>query len=398
MLKKIILAGVSIIAAVVGLLIYWSASNMGPLEDRPAGPGPVPLQSGSDEDVEMLQIGTIESGAAGELTVETGRTEDITFVRPIEDGVLRTSFAKRIRGTEGVFQVSKPRYELLYDNGSVIRLTAEVGSVPIDTTGGLPEAGALEDSVRIEVYDRSELTDVQAKPKPDELELLVELDRLDFEREFSRISSPGRVRITSDYLKLTGTDLAFQYDQINNRLQHLQVRRVEQLAVAGDALAPPTRDDDEPSPSDTHEDTARQPTGVSSADIGESSAAISESSAKIGPTYRLTIDNQVVVHSGQQRLAAETIEVMINLDFSSKALGTSQTSAAKDTTTAQAASKSADRPDKPVTWTRLTCQGPLQLTLAQRQPDKPTKRMEVTLWDCRPSCGKMNSSYCRPTE
>jgi len=209
----------------------------------------------------------------------------------------------------------------------------------METPGKLPESGWLDGHVRIEWFRNNKKS--QALPEP---EMRVELERVNFHREFSRIHAPGRVTISSAIFNASGRQLTIQYDQLRSRVAELELRHLDKLTYLSDP-----------------QDVASDPENKVAS---ETASAKKTKKSKEGSVYRLSLVDQIVIHQGENRIEADRIEVLVSNLFSTRR------AKAKPLDDKDSAASS-DSEKEPPTLTTLTCSGPLRLV-----PVDPSEEIE----------------------
>ena len=358
MLKRIILAAVTMLCAIVALLIYRQATHQTKPEfsDEVADQQTAPATGPADgKRINMIDVGQETS---------VGRIESPVYIRRDQQGrpTHVFSFKRRIAGSETMLEVTQPWMRIYTSYDRVIEITANTGSVAItDLASEMPKHGSLDGDVRIIAYAKGRRiaakTPPKAQPDPDEpAELLVKLEQIQFEQEFSRISGAGGVTIRSAQLCADGSDLTLQYDQLNQRLAELEVRHVSKLYLSDreGKTKEPTAQEKDPTKEQVDEQIAEDEPSV---------------------VYRLTLTDDVVISRGAEELTADRIEVLA--DFSQEQGGSVRSdfsgeddSRTNDDTAPSATATAAptygdleNMPLDPENMVAITCKGPLRLNV-----------------------------------
>jgi len=330
MAKRVILVVASLFIVCLVLLIYRRASMN--LVSAP-GEGEV-MEAFDDPDFGRGDVGKIGIGPDG-LAIENA--EGFNFVKP---GKYKIEFTRRLSSDEGNLVFSEPRVELYGKNQQVVEITADAITIPsdefADLQNQLPNTGSLEGDVQIKLSRR----DI------DDAELFVKMEGVDFRREFSRIVSSGAVDIKAVDFEALGSDLTLQYDQVNDQLQELELRNLKKLRLSAELLNTPSKkksvltkpDDEQPTTPDR------------------------QAKSKF-TTYRLTLSDNVVIDQKEQRMLAETIEVLACIDASQTARDRSVVKEEVDNEDTTVISKQDITDD--TEYVELTCDGPMRIATVQ---------------------------------
>ncbi len=333
MAKRIILVSATLLCVILCLLIYRQTTrDFAPPVERFNVSVDEPSPSKPGGNVEMIKTGDIGVGAI----------QGPRYVTRDEDGRVTREFGfyERLSSLEGIFEISKPWVKFHGKDGRIIVITAPLGSMPLEFVDGQlqePARGSLKGGVRIEIYGPSEQGPgeaVSAEKKEQSVEYLVELDQVDFEREFSQLVSTGRVTVSGRDMSVAGSNLSLQYDQLNERLQMLEMAQLEQLRLKASA-------------------SKKSPMGAKADDLTEPAKAADERSKK-KDTYIMSLTGEVVVRQGGKKLTAQGIEIQTSQDFSRSA----QPEKPKEQTDSGKATGQAEQIDS-TQETVITCQGPL---------------------------------------
>ena len=358
MAKRLILAMVSMLVVLVIFLIYRQAT-----EGLDAGSStetvavPVAMETGEKDgnEVQLWDAGPI--GVA--------QAEGLHLQRRDEHGNLEREYAfdKRLSGGENTSKVAGPLARIYSSNQQVFEITSDTGTVTFGPGAGQlqwPDYGSLEGHVRIKMYQLGNpLEAAQTPAPPKRVKLLVELDRLEFEREFSRLVGSGHLTIQSEQFSAIGHDLELQYDQLNDRLQELTLRHVEELRMVTSAIAPPS---------------ATPGSSKAKGPKAESKTKQADHNKKPGQAmYRLTLQDDVVIDSGSEQLRqVDLVEVLVDID--SSRMGTiadvsAPAAAAPDGTTEETMDSAGTT--APQATAIVTCKGPLRITAVEQASPQP---------------------------
>ena len=286
---------------------------------------------------------------AGDVSFRT--SEGVVFHVP---GKREFGYEKRVSNPDGMFQILNPWVKLYSDN-NIIRITAQRGLVPLERDGQTlssagPDRGILEGDVSIEVFRKPENIpydqfDYDLKYK----ELAVKLGRTQFEREFSRISGTGQVKIISQQFLATGMDLTMQYDQINKKLQLLEITKMQKLIVTV------KKDNKNKKQADSENQPANDNEPVTEA---------------AGPldfmTYYLNLADNINVKTELESFNADNIEIMADISSGTKFANDHKVGNSKpDPDNNLIANNSID--SKHYRIITMTCDGPLIITSPQEK-------------------------------
>ena len=282
-----------------------------------------------------------------------------------------------------LFRSSEPQVTLYYPK-VIMRIAAEKLTMPAefaDIQAKLPRSGSLQGQVKLLLYpvkktpDKSKAEPDSTTPKTSEPTILpepqvtIELDQMNYTREFSRLTSSGSVRIKAKEFNLTGRDLTLQYDQINDCLQELQLRHLDKLRMASNLL-------DQAGPSADREKASKTKKGKGKGKGKDKEKPIT--------TYRLNLSKNVVISQSQQKLIADSLEIITEIDPDAiKSTSESATPEAEDSTVSDSAAEDSIATDSTaptIDYTELTCDGPLRIVSLDEKPAvvSQSRRMDFT--------------------
>jgi len=357
MVRRIILAAAALLIAMGGLFIYRlvSRTSIQPYEQGPEGPAKsIESDAEKTEEINILQTGP----------VGVGQAKGLYFTTRDNKGKIVREFGceERVGNEEGIFEISKPWVKFYSQDQKIIEITAQRGSMPLEVTAGqmkLPASGYIEGEVRIEMYDRDPNAPVgkkepTAEEKQDRLrEMVVKLERLDFQREFSQITSGGGVEILASEFFAQGSGLTVQYDQLQNRFQFLELLQVNQLGLQSNILQTGGKTS-----------AVAKPQGASTSEIESNDEQSSWS------TFRLALSDEVVIQQQEEKLTADNIEIIADVDRfgvfpaeparAKSTLREMENKQEKLPSESTPSLKAVDTKGQQVTY--ITCKGPLQIT------------------------------------
>lgn len=363
MAKRLILVGATLFCICLVLLIYRQVNRdlEGTLSEQPS-PSALDVIIADSDDIEFLETG--EGGL--------GKAEGFTFVKP---GEYKINFAKRLSSEQGILELSYPRIQLYGSKKRIIEITAQSITMPAELSeleSQLPNSGTLEGQVKIEIYrwvqsaGGKENKTSSGKGKQRLTEIIVEMDRVDFQREFSRVTSDGAVRIKANNFSAEGIGLTLQYDQVNDILQELELRQLGRLRMAVNII-------------DSTSEKSNQ-SDVATSGTGRREPTKSKKPRKDKTvTYRMTLSKDVVIDKGGEKLLAEAVEIKAHLNFSQ--------SLEEEPLDGQPSSTmnpiSAAQGETDTEFIEITCKGPLRIVTLPRDDSIPAeleKQIEFTAY------------------
>jgi len=351
MKKKLIFPAVTLILALSALWFYARITAVPDLKTPAPGAAETPQDTVEKQDTTSIPV-------VGPSGLGLGRSQRLVYTRTDRNGRIRQKFGydERLASSPDSVRISKPWVQIFSRDQRLIVITADAGTVPVETEAGevrFPERGELED-VRIEMYRLGEETG-GAPPPPEPLpasagsaEMTVRLaGPVQFELEFSRLNTGGGVEVLSPRFAAQGAGLSLEYDQVNECLRQLELRQVERVWLT------------EPG-----ELVSSSPQRTTAAAGGSTSPAGSSAAGRV-ITYRLTLSDQVRVARAEEEVLADNVEVIADVNTSRQTLQRAQGAAMDDTsstTTTQAAGSPTGA------GVAITCTGPLRIELADDRP------------------------------
>ena len=334
MAKKIILLSVTLLCVILSLLIYHQCSHDDyvPSADRsiPAYDDIAATKPGEDE---MIETGPVKMGSEP-VRVKIGSLERVHYIKRDENGRILQEFGfkERLSRSKGLLEFSRPFFRFHRGDRQIIEITAPLLSMPIEFAAGqrLPDRGSLKGGVRIEICRIGQSRRVGSYPTrisrpsvPEQKDqsrrvgsyptrhsdFAVEMEELDFQREFSQLTSIGRVRITGTRINAVGSDLTLQYDQVRQRLQELELRRLDHLRLK---TTTPTKTKTPTKTAEKAEETEKEGIAQKGDKTKKESLLPNERKAKEKKveTYKLSLRKDVVVVRGQEELTADLVEIL----------------------------------------------------------------------------------------
>jgi lipopolysaccharide export system protein LptA len=330
-------------------------------------------------DAGPAQIGQAEQGHFS--TMKNGRL------------VREFGFTRRLSSERGVLVLSDPWVKFYSKSQRIIYITATRASVPLEGGAGqirVPERGTLEEKVIIRGYHLPQSETIAAGNEPasprsitmnppgatpaspasrqrsdmsdQQPEWTIEMEQVDFETEFSRITSGGAVKVKSNAFSAQGGDLMLRYDQLNERLQELELRRLDWMEINGS--------DSSLGSGDSSAGGERQ-----SSDKTDSTSKKQKTDKKQSDVYRLVLSQDVRVEQDQDVLTADQMAIVMGSDYSTS-MGRKPADSPSSTQSRSAVKSPPKAPSggfnfEPGKTARVTCRGGLTVT-AVDQPDPDT--------------------------
>lgn len=349
--KRLVLVGITLLVVFLALMAFYLATRHAPTNPQMAQDTP-PTLTPMSEEVQGINTGRVELYQA----------KDLEFFGPRDpkDGHVPYSFgfAKRAPGKAGQFEISQPWVKFFDRNRQVIEITAERANASMDSTekqAALPKTGALEGNVRIEIYHLPEavlphqaLTRKTKIEKPP-VETVIELERLDFELEYSRMTSNGPVKVWSDQAVMEGANLSMTYDQVNEQLQELELQHIQEIRIASNLA-------EKISPASPKEKADTDKSKAKKTDAGNKKAS---------PLYQIDLSQHITLVSGTDKLQADQLTIWADLSQPKRSKKTGPSTAPATTSTSPATAETLIKPNTE-NWTVLTTNGPLRINLVNQ--------------------------------
>ena len=198
-----------------------------------------------DLDLPVLDAGS-EEAQGDRMAIGRGEKIHITLY-PREGTRAKLELAvedwKPLAGSANEFLLTKPDVRMRTQDGHAVRFTAERGTLEAErkSGGGLqPIRGTLIGNVEIR-YDRLTRKQRAALPEedrgridPDDL-ILVEVDEIEFDLEYSKLIAPGPIVVTARDMHLEAFDLEVRFDESSSRVDSIRLQhggRIEFMETA----------------------------------------------------------------------------------------------------------------------------------------------------------------------
>lgn len=251
MTRNIVLA-LSTTAILILLFIGYQAIVTDPVEqlDRDADDVALLPEGETLQPEEVLQVSSaadmpaveIPPGGAVGLTLfdrDTGRATD------------RFECAEwtPIAGSNNQVRVTQPKLTTLLPSGMLATISADSAQLEVDRTArqtgraGRAQRGWLRDHVVIHIGPNDQNDAPSTRPATTGFQsrfgdqgITVELDTLEFDLELGQLKSNGPVRLRSETFELAGSGLHLVWNEIDNRLETLLLRKGDKLVFRGAGL------------------------------------------------------------------------------------------------------------------------------------------------------------------
>ena len=256
--------------------------------------------------------------------VETGRSIVLTMIdRDDPSRVASVIEADRLDPAgAGERLLTNPRAWLYPKGDRVVRVLADQARL-VMPGNEVPESGTLEGSVRVLVYEAS---GTPGQPPADDAEpiMTASFDQpVRFERRYLRLSSAGAFKIDSDQFEFQGEDLTVMLNEVQRRLELLDVQRGGRLRIklAGAETTPDTATADTP-PAAPAQGTPPQNTPPQSPPSDPLAAADHDAMPQSPPAeppapkvdlYKTVLNESVIATVGSTRVDADRLDLFTRL-------------------------------------------------------------------------------------
>lgn len=228
MARNIVLAVSSL--AVLVLIFLGYTVLVGMPEGGPAAePVVAELPSPDPDGPEPLRVAdALEVPAGGKIVFK--RYDERTG-RPID--MFLCEDWQPVEGSKNEIRVSEPELATVIPGGMIVTVSAKAGQIAVDRvqqTQMLPKHGWLEGDVRIVLDRETAVERTPAEERPEDL-VTVRMGRMDFDLEIGEMETRDAVSVRSDDFEIAGTGLHLIWNQADNRLETLSIRRGERLVL-----------------------------------------------------------------------------------------------------------------------------------------------------------------------
>jgi hypothetical protein len=216
----------SVMLVVFSLIIWWS---MGTMQNQQTGSGNAfPTDPG-----EIPDITELEQGARMFVTIVD--RDDPTRIA----GTLEADQFQPIGG--GQRRLLNPDAWINMRDGRRVHITADRGVVMMPDPNEAPDSGTLEGDVTIRSYAAADelvdpLNEAMGMNADQVPTLIAKFDEpVEFERRYQRLTSQGRFTVESPEIEFIGHTLTVMLNEVQGRIELLDVRKGERLVLRPDA-------------------------------------------------------------------------------------------------------------------------------------------------------------------
>ena len=263
----------------------------------------------------MIETGPVGMGSEP-VRVKIGSLERVRYIKRDENGRILQEFGFQERLSRGgkLLEFSEPFFRFHRADRQTIEITAPLLSMPVEFAGGqrLPDRGSLKGGVRIEICRMEQSRSLFPDEKDQRLtDFVVEMENLDFQREFSLLTGIGSVRITGTQISAAGSDLTLQYDQVRQRLQELELRRIDylRLKTATPIKTAKTAEETEENKEGVTQKAAKTENDSLLPDESKANGKKEKKGKKV-EIYKLSLHQDVVVVRGREELTGDLVEIL----------------------------------------------------------------------------------------
>ncbi len=344
MIKRLAPALITLAAVIIGLIVYQFTSETPQLvDDKKQAPMVLPDDPVADPPSNTSTSNETKNSVRMGSNVRVSDVKSFKFTSRSPKGVIKNEFGFDHRNVNesGDHEFVNPWIKF-YDKQQVVRITADSLETAVESEEKLPDSGSLKGDVQIEVYPLW----AQQKDQPinvDDLDMLVELNQVDFQREFSQINSIGQVRLTSKQFSVLGSDLSVRYDQLKeNHLQELVLRELEHLQFVN-STTPTSNNSEKVKPNSPPSPKQQKPPKPKTPNI-----------------YRISLTDQVKIIQENSLIEMDSLDIIAKDDFLKPETKTPLETKSNSTN----ANSNMALIDFNSSQTSLTCKGPLVITPA----------------------------------
>jgi hypothetical protein len=213
------------------------------------------------------------------------------------------------------WKVEKP-YLIFYEPGYHCRVESDTGTFQVETAG----ADAAPKDVRDAQLRGNVLIHIVPQPGGGISDTFIHMNDLTFSSERSEFATDGPVSVVSDQIQLDGFGLILIFDAAKGRIEYMHIRDLEKLRLINMASSESTADTVKPT---RPARDAGPPKGVSPQAPRDArrtpAAAKSQKAPSVSRSdyYRCILDNNVVIHYGDQLIVTGADQVTVqNVLFS----------------------------------------------------------------------------------
>ncbi len=329
-----------------------------------------------------------------------GDDEDIPSLEEMEEGsrmvvtIADRDDPTRIAGTlvadeftpigQGRRRLVNPDAWIYTRDGRAIHVTSDTGVLLMPNPNEPPESGTLEGNVTINVHDT---VDGANRSTPGAFDtgsdptLIARFkDPVEFERRYLRLTSSGSFTIESDALDFWGADLTIMLNDVQNRVELIEVKQGERLVLRQRESTPITHTPEQhPGVRFTHASYTRVQDDTPGDEPTITPAPTPKPSPKRETPYHTTFDQDVRVElMGTGNVTADTLEIWsLMIDGSLPSTAVRDINFAEDTQTAPSPTpfETNDDPAEPEAGSPSPDiaeeNGPRPTTESKRKPSTP---------------------------
>ena len=266
------------------------------------------------ENIEVLTL-SADAGEQGEdMLIQLADEDDPSKL----DGEITAERFEPV--DERTRRVDAPAAWLFLEDQRTVRITANTGTLVIPPGQRRPRSGVLEGDVLVRLYDPGAPTDPGGRPDLDRAEpaLTATFDRpVSFDLELARLSTPGRVDVTTDAITFAASDLFAVLNEARERIEFLEFKRGHRLVLepsAGRRDADTRRDD--PATDDPRRPAPQAAPRTAPGTAGVGPGSEPDPAARDAPKidrYRIVALDDVALDRGPLGLEADAMTAWIRL-------------------------------------------------------------------------------------
>ena len=160
-------------------------------------------------------------------------TGDVIFVKENRAGQLTVFFGDKVRALpQGMLQIASPRIRIhLRRNERVVQISADEGTVV--APDNQLRSGDLQGAVVITLFECAAGQELDYSRTSPHIRLRMTMPEVQFDLELGQVESSGLVHLTMGGNDFRGRGLKLKYDEVNRRIERLQIARGEKLVLVG---------------------------------------------------------------------------------------------------------------------------------------------------------------------
>ena len=217
----------AVAAATVILMALLIILSKDPPKNTPTGPS-VGIDPATLPTIDRIrpadQLTSDALGSGSEAVIQ--RTDPDTG-RLIQEFIFR----EITPGETGIFNITQPEARIHIETNQIVRMQSETGRfiMPAD----LPQSGEFNNNVTITVYQSPQDTTPDLSPDSPHIILQLHLDRAEFDATLGEVRSQSPVLVNAvrptGTFEFNGHGLILQFNQIDQRIEYLEVQRGQSL-------------------------------------------------------------------------------------------------------------------------------------------------------------------------